>query len=112
MNQPFIAGTDNSQAFLHIGSGLLRKGSSAVDAVEATIRAVEANPEDHSVGLGGVPNLRGVIRLDASIMDGRTFAASTYNEPVYYAMDAGQEQAKERRGSKALRRSPQEIEPS
>ena len=75
MNLPFITGTDNSEAFLHIGSGLLRKGSSAVDAVEATIRAVEANPEDHSVGLGGIPNLRGVIQLDASIMDGRTLRA-------------------------------------
>lgn len=75
MNLPFITGTDNSEAFLHIGSGLLREGSSAVDAVEATIRAVEANPEDHSVGLGGIPNLLGVIQLDASIMDGRTLNA-------------------------------------
>ena len=75
MNLPFIAGTDNSKAFLHIGSRLLRNGSSATDAVEATIRAVEENPEDHSVGLGGIPNLRGVIQLDASIMDGRTLKA-------------------------------------
>jgi len=75
MNLPLIAGTDNSEAFLHIGTSLLREGSPAIDAVEATIRAVEANPEDHSVGLGGIPNLRGVIQLDASIMDGRTRAA-------------------------------------
>jgi len=75
MNLPFITGTYNSEAFLHIGSGLLREGSSAVDAVEATIRAVEANPEDHSVGLGGIPNLLGVIQLDASIMEGRTLRA-------------------------------------
>lgn len=75
MKQPFIMGTDNSEAFLHIGSGLLERGHSAVDAVEATIRAVEANPEDHSVGLGGIPNLLGVVQLDASIMEGRTLRA-------------------------------------
>ena len=75
MGQAFIAGTENSQAFLHMGSGLLERGHSAVNAVEATVRAVEANPEDHSVGLGGIPNLLGVIQLDASIMEGRTLRA-------------------------------------
>ena len=53
----------------------MRGGASAIDAVEATIRAVEENPDDHSVGIGGIPNLLGVIQLDASIMDGRTRAA-------------------------------------
>ena len=43
-----------------------------MDAVEASIRAVEANPDDTSVGLGGIPNLLGVPQMDASIMDGRT----------------------------------------
>jgi beta-aspartyl-peptidase (threonine type) len=75
MDRPFIAGTDNSEAFLPIGSRLLTDGASAIDAVEATIRAVEENPDDHSVGIGGIPNLLGVIQLDASIMEGRTRAA-------------------------------------
>jgi beta-aspartyl-peptidase (threonine type) len=43
-----------------------------MDAVEATIRAVEANPDDTSVGLGGIPNMLGVPQMDASIMDGAT----------------------------------------
>jgi beta-aspartyl-peptidase (threonine type) len=46
-----------------------------MDAVEQAIRAVESNPDDHTVGLGGLPNLVGVVELDASIMDGRTRAA-------------------------------------
>ena len=75
MDRPFIAGTDNSEAFLPIGSRLLTERASAIDAVEATIRAVEENPDDHSVGIGGIPNLLGVIQLDASLMDGRTRAA-------------------------------------
>lgn len=33
-------------------------------------RLVEENTTDHSVGLGGLPNLLGEVELDASIMDG------------------------------------------
>lgn len=51
---------------------VLRAGGSALDAVEAATRLVESNPEDHTVGLGGYPNLLGVVELDALIMDGRT----------------------------------------
>lgn len=57
---------------LKIGTELLAKKGSAVDAVEATIRAVEENPLDLSVGIGGIPNLLGIPQLDASIMDGKT----------------------------------------
>jgi isoaspartyl peptidase/L-asparaginase-like protein (Ntn-hydrolase superfamily) len=52
--------------------GLLRAGHSAMDAVEAAIRVVEANEADHFVGVGGLPNLLGEVELDASIMDGST----------------------------------------
>ncbi|MFN8496119.1 MAG: isoaspartyl peptidase/L-asparaginase [Caldilineaceae bacterium] len=50
---------------------ILKQGGSAVDAVEAAIRWVESNLDDHSVGIGGWPNLLGEAELDASIMDGR-----------------------------------------
>lgn len=53
---------------------VLRAGGSALDAVEAGIRAVESNAEDHSVGLGGYPNILGEVEVDAGIMDGRTRA--------------------------------------
>lgn len=54
---------------------VLRLGGSALDAVEAGIKLVEDNVEDHSVGTGGLPNLLGEVELDASIMDGRTLSA-------------------------------------
>ena len=50
----------------------LNSGGSAMDAVEIGIRAVEADPDDHSVGYNGYPNILGELELDASIMDGRT----------------------------------------
>jgi beta-aspartyl-peptidase (threonine type) len=72
MVRPFIIGTRNSRDMLKIGIEVMREGGSSIDAVESAIRAVESNPDDTSVGLGGIPNLLGVPQLDASIMDGRT----------------------------------------
>jgi beta-aspartyl-peptidase (threonine type) len=57
---------------LHLGVEVLKAGGSAIEAVEAATNAVEENPEDTSVGLGGLPNILGVVQLDASIMDGKT----------------------------------------
>src|SRR5579859_5053639 len=50
----------------------LAAGGSALDAVEIVTRLVEDNPDDHTVGYGGYPNLLGEVELDASIMDGAT----------------------------------------
>lgn len=70
---------------------ILRAGGSALDAVEAVIRAVESNPDDHSVGYGGLPNILGQVELDASIMDGKTLSAGAvcavknYEHPISIA---------------------------
>lgn len=46
------------------------RGSSAIDAVETGIRAVELdNKEQYFVGVGGFPNELGEMELDAAIMD-------------------------------------------
>ncbi len=49
---------------------VLRGGGSALEAVLAGLRAVEANPDDHSVGYSGLPNMLGEVELDASVMVG------------------------------------------
>ena len=67
-----LVGSTNAKIGFAEGMKILRAGGSAIDAVEATIRPVESNPEDHSVGYGGLPNILGEVELDASIMDGRT----------------------------------------
>lgn len=54
---------------------VLQGGGSALDAVERGANVIEADPDDHSVGLGGLPNAEGVVQLDASVMDGRTYSA-------------------------------------
>ena len=67
-----LVGSANAQVGFSNGMEALRTGGNALDAVEATIREVESNPNDHSVGYGGLPNILGEVELDASIMDGRT----------------------------------------
>ncbi len=70
-----IIGTGNAMEGLPPAMQILKQGGSALDAVEAAIRVSENDHEDHSVGLGGWPNLLGEVELDASMMDGRTRAA-------------------------------------
>lgn len=53
----------------------LAAGGTALDAVERAANVIEVDPEDTSVGYGGLPNENGVVQLDASIMDGRTYNA-------------------------------------
>jgi beta-aspartyl-peptidase (threonine type) len=75
MVKGFIIGTRNSGEFLYAGADILKRGGSALDAVEAATRLVEANPEDTTVGMGGIPNILGIQEMDASIMDGKTLKA-------------------------------------
>ena len=75
MVKPFIIGTRNAGEFLYGGVNVLKKGGSALDAVEAATRLVESNPNDTSVGMAGIPNILGVQEMDASIMNGKTLEA-------------------------------------
>lgn len=50
---------------------------SLLDAVEQGIRLVEADADNHSVGLGGTPNADGLVQLDACIMEGTTYGAGS-----------------------------------
>ncbi len=56
------------------GIGVLRKGGSALDAVEVTIVLMEDDPM-FNAGRGAVFTAEGRNELDAAIMDGRTLAA-------------------------------------
>jgi len=56
---------------------ILESRGSALDAVERGANVIEVDPDDHSVGYGGLPNADGVVQLDASIMDGRTYNAGS-----------------------------------
>jgi beta-aspartyl-peptidase (threonine type) len=75
MTEMIVLASTNGSVGIQESWRVLQAGGSAVDAVEAGIRLVEANPDDHSVGLGGYPDLLGEVELDAGIMDGRELTA-------------------------------------
>jgi beta-aspartyl-peptidase (threonine type) len=75
MRNPVIIASETGHPGIVAGMEILRRGGSALDAVEAACRMVEDDPTEHSVGYGGLPNVLGQVELDASIMDGRTLRA-------------------------------------
>ncbi|HVX67305.1 MAG TPA: N(4)-(beta-N-acetylglucosaminyl)-L-asparaginase [Bryobacteraceae bacterium] len=50
----------------------LKAGKDTLDAVVAGVNINEEDPEDSTVGYGGLPNEEGVVELDASVMHGPT----------------------------------------
>ena len=48
----------------------LEGGGDTLEAVVEGVNLVELDPEDTSVGYGGLPNEEGVVQLDASVMHG------------------------------------------
>src|ERR1041385_7755712 len=49
---------------------LMMGGADVLDAVIAGVNILELDPEETSVGYGGLPNAEGVVQLDASVMHG------------------------------------------
>ena len=49
---------------------LITQGSDVLDALIAGVNIVELDPEDTSVGYGGLPNADGIVQLDCSCMHG------------------------------------------
>lgn len=86
-----VVASTNGHVGIKESMRILRNGGSALDAVEAGIRLVESNPDDHTVGFSGYPNFLGQVELDASIMDGNTLmtgavgAIKGYEHPISVA---------------------------
>ncbi len=67
---PVIVSAGNGFAYLERGYELLRSGADTLEAAIAVVSGPEDDPNDDSVGLGGLPNEEGVVELDASCMHG------------------------------------------
>src|SRR6516162_422050 len=75
--RPLMISSLNGLHALDKGMATLKSGGDTLDAVVATVTVVEDDPNDHSVGYGGLPNEEGVVELDASVMHGPTRRAGS-----------------------------------
>ena len=69
---PLVVASANGVAAVTKAAQELRNGADTLDAVIAGVNIVELDPKDDSVGYGGLPNERGEVELDASVMHGPT----------------------------------------
>lgn len=71
--RPTIISAHNGLKHLDDGMAILKsQNPDTLDAVLAVVTKVEDDPNDHSVGYGGLPNEDGVVQLDACVMHGPT----------------------------------------
>ncbi|MFZ3218072.1 MAG: N(4)-(beta-N-acetylglucosaminyl)-L-asparaginase [Candidatus Acidiferrales bacterium] len=68
--RPLIVSAANGLHHLDDGMAILKSGGDTLDAVLAVVTKVEDDPNDDSVGYGGLPNEDGVVELDACVMHG------------------------------------------
>jgi N4-(beta-N-acetylglucosaminyl)-L-asparaginase len=74
-SRPLAISSANGLKAVEKAHQILASGGNPLDAVIAGVNIVEDDPEDVTVGYGGIPNEEGVVQLDASVMDGRTMKA-------------------------------------
>ncbi|MFN7686523.1 MAG: N(4)-(beta-N-acetylglucosaminyl)-L-asparaginase [Sphingobacteriales bacterium] len=68
--QPVIISTwDFGKKANNVSWTTLQQGGSALDAVEKGINLIEEDPDNLTVGIGGLPDREGHVTLDACIMD-------------------------------------------
>jgi N4-(beta-N-acetylglucosaminyl)-L-asparaginase len=70
--RPLVISSGNGLAAAAKAMEMVQGGADTLDAVIAGVNIVERDPDDMSVGYGGLPNEEGVVQLDASVMHGPT----------------------------------------
>ncbi len=75
--KPIIICAANGYNYLDRGYAVLTGGGDTLDAVMQVITGPENDPDEDSVGLGGLPNEDGVVELDACCMHGPTRQAGS-----------------------------------
>jgi N4-(beta-N-acetylglucosaminyl)-L-asparaginase len=75
--RPIIICANNGFNYLEDAFAFLKGGGDTLDAALKVVKGPEDDPNDTSVGLGGIPNEEGVVELDACCMHGPTRRAGS-----------------------------------
>lgn len=70
-----VVASSNGLEAVNLAGEILAQGGSTLEAVVRGVNLVELDPADYTVGYGGLPNMDGVVQLDASVMHGPTRGA-------------------------------------
>ena len=73
--RPIVVASANGLAAVTKAMEVIATGADALDGVIAGVNIVEDDPNDNSVGYGGLPNEDGVVELDSAVMHGPTHRA-------------------------------------
>lgn len=65
-----ISRNSDGKTGVQLAYDMITRGADTLDAIVSGVNIVERDPNDQSVGLGGLPNEEGVVQLDASVMHG------------------------------------------
>jgi N4-(beta-N-acetylglucosaminyl)-L-asparaginase len=76
--KPVVVSSSNGNRYKNGGSktcvetafSMITGGADVLDALIAGVNIVELDPEDSSVGYGGLPNANGIVQLDSCCMHG------------------------------------------
>ena len=68
--RPVVIASSNGIRGVKKAYDMIVAGGDTLDAIVAGVNIQELDPDDTSVGLGGLPNEEGVVQLDASCMHG------------------------------------------
>ena len=74
---PILVSSANGWDGIDKGYQMVKDGKDTLDAAVAVGKTQEDNPNDMSVGLGGLPNEEGVVELDSCCMHGPTRMAGS-----------------------------------
>lgn len=75
IGQAKVVSSANGLEATKLAYQMIVDGNDPADAVVAGVALVEDDPNDTSVGYGGLPNERGIVELDAAVMHGPTHRA-------------------------------------
>jgi N4-(beta-N-acetylglucosaminyl)-L-asparaginase len=75
--RPIIISAHNGVNYLDDAFAFLKSGGDTLDAALRVVKGPEDDPNDDTVGLGGLPNEEGVVELDACCMHGPTRRAGS-----------------------------------